>query len=62
MTTDTFQAIEELQKDNLSKANIKEVLSLLKNKTGINKQIFIKQLKTLMMSIKPLHKFMKSWT
>ena len=32
--SDAFQAIEDLQKDVMSKANIKEVVSLLKNKTG----------------------------
>ena len=35
MTSDTFNSIEEIQKDLMSKANIKEVLSLLKNKTDI---------------------------
>ena len=35
MTSDTFTSIEEIQKDLISKANIKEVLSLLKNKTDI---------------------------
>ncbi len=34
MAQDTFQAIEDLQKDLMSKSNIKEVLSLMKNKTG----------------------------
>jgi len=34
MVTDTFQAIEDLQKDLMSKSSIKEVISLIKNKTG----------------------------
>ena len=34
MVTDTFQAIEELQRDITSKSSIKEVISLIKNKTG----------------------------
>jgi hypothetical protein len=36
MTTDTFQAIEEIQKDLMAKSNIKEVLTLLKNKPDID--------------------------
>jgi len=34
VSKDIYQVIDDLQKDIMSKSNIKEVLSLLKNKTG----------------------------
>ena len=35
MASDTFQAIEDLQKDVMGRASVKEVISLIKNKTEV---------------------------